>query len=310
MHDEPMIRLQGVGKRYGAVHAVSGVDLTVAPGRIVGLVGHNGAGKSTLLKMMLGILAPSEGRLRIAGRDVGGPGFRQLRRQIGYLPENVVLYDNLDGLETLRFFARLKSADPSQCEALLERVGLADAARRNVRGYSKGMRQRLGFAQALLGSPRLMFLDEPTNGLDPLAIHAFYDTLQALREAGTTVLISSHLLAEIQSRLDDLAILANGRLVATGTVAALAADAALPARARITPEPAAHAAVQQALTQAGFAVAAVDAATLACDVPHARKARLLAALGPLEQALRGFELQEPTLEDLYLHHQHKAEAAA
>ncbi|MBS0318681.1 MAG: ABC transporter ATP-binding protein, partial [Proteobacteria bacterium] len=187
------ISLRGVHKHFGALHAVDGVDLDIPPGEIFGLIGHNGAGKSTLFKMMLGLLAPTAGAILVAGTSVGGRHFRAVRRQLGYLPENVVLYDNLDGLETLRFFARLKGAPLAECPAMLEKVGLAHAGRRPVREYSKGMRQRLGFAQALLGKPRVLFLDEPTNGLDPQAIRDFYALLHGLQRQGVTIVITSHI---------------------------------------------------------------------------------------------------------------------
>ncbi len=201
------ISLRGVRKHFGSLHAVDGVDLDIPQGEIFGLIGHNGAGKSTLFKMMLGLLAPTSGSILVAGTPVGGRNFRAARRQLGYLPENVVLYDNLDGLETLRFFARLKGAPIAECPAMLEKVGLAHAGKRPVREYSKGMRQRLGFAQALLGNPRVLFLDEPTNGLDPQAIRDFYATLRDLQQQGVTVIITSHILAELQERVDRLAIL-------------------------------------------------------------------------------------------------------
>ena len=194
----PALTLRGVVKHYGAVRAVDGVDLDVRRGEVFGLIGHNGAGKSTLFKMMLGLVAASAGEIRIQGSPVSGRGFRAVRRGIGYLPENVVLYDNLSGLETLRFFARMKGAPQPDCEAALERVGLVHAAGRAVREYSKGMRQRLGFAQALLGRPQLLFLDEPTTGLDPEAIRAFYVTLRQLRDEGVTIILASHILAELQ----------------------------------------------------------------------------------------------------------------
>ena len=222
------IETRGVSKHYGALRAVDGVDLTVQRGEIFGLIGHNGAGKSTLFKMMLGLIAPTEGEILINGCSVRGRGFRAARRHIGYLPENVVLYDNLSGLETLHFFARLKGAPRAQCAPTLERVGLGHAAKRPLREYSKGMRQRLGFAQALLGAPRVLFLDEPTNGLDPQAIRDFYATLRGLQGEGVTVVITSHILAELQERVDRLAIMANGRIQALGSVQALREQTHMP----------------------------------------------------------------------------------
>jgi Cu-processing system ATP-binding protein len=186
-------------KHYGALHAVDGVDLDIARGEIFGLIGHNGAGKSTLFKMMLGLIPPPRrdpGRRRFGARA----RFSAARRHLGYLPENVVLYDNLSGLETLHFFARSR-ARPWRSASLLDRVGLAHAGKRPVREYSKGMRQRLGFAQALLGSPQVLFLDEPTNGLDPQAIRDFYATLRGLQAEGVTIIITSHILAELQERV-------------------------------------------------------------------------------------------------------------
>ncbi|KAB2888620.1 MAG: ABC transporter ATP-binding protein, partial [Burkholderiaceae bacterium] len=217
----PAIEIRGVRKHYGSVHAVDGIDLRVERGEILGLIGHNGAGKSTLFKMMLGLVPATAGEILVGGAPVQGRGFRAARRHLGYLPENVVLYDNLSGLETLRFFARLKGAPAAQCTEVLERVGLASASHRPVREYSKGMRQRLGFAQALLGAPRVLLLDEPTNGLDPLAIRDFYATLRTLQQGGVTIVITSHILAELQERVDRLAILAAGRLQALGSVQAL-----------------------------------------------------------------------------------------
>ena len=213
-----IIDVRGATKRFGEIHAVDDVDLAVREGEIFGLIGHNGAGKSTLIRMLLGLLPPDRGDIRIAGEPVGGPRFREVRRGIAYLPENVVFYDNLSGLETLRFFAELKGADTRSCRALLEKVGLGHAAGRSVRGYSKGMHQRLGFAQALLGDPRLLFLDEPTTGLDPAGIREFYDMLGELRQRGVTVILSSHHLAEIQERVDRLALMRLGRIQALGTV--------------------------------------------------------------------------------------------
>lgn len=205
-------------KYYGEVLAVDGMILTIHKGETLGLIGHNGAGKSTLFKMMLGLIPQTSGEININGTSVNGGAFRELRRSIGYLPENVVFYENLTGLETLQFFASLKGCKLNTCLPLLEKLGLAHAAHRRVDGYSKGMRQRLGFAQALLGKPRILFLDEPTTGLDPEAIREFYTILQELNAQGVTVVITSHILSEIQERVQRLAVLKSGKLHALGKI--------------------------------------------------------------------------------------------
>ncbi|BDB23658.1 ABC transporter ATP-binding protein [Cupriavidus sp. P-10] len=297
------IVLAGVSRHFGALRAVDDVSLSVGQGELLGLIGHNGAGKSTLFRMMLGLLPPTHGTLRVAGADVGSRAFRNARCGIGYLPEHLVLYDNLSGLETLRFFARLKGASADTCAPMLDQVGLSAAAARPVREYSKGMRQRLGFAQALLGAPRVLFLDEPTNGLDPAAIRDFYLMLNALRERGVTIVITSHILAELQQRIDRFAILAAGRLQATGSLEALRAQAGLPLTLALRLEPGAREEALRLLrTQAWDNIEVVDGepAELTVRCPVAAKMPVLAALQPLAGRLLDLQIREPSLEDLYL----------
>lgn len=295
----PAIVLRGVSKHYGAVQAVDGVDLGVRAGELLGLIGHNGAGKSTLFKMMLGLIPPCAGEIHVAGASVRGRSFRAARRQVGYLPENLVLYDNLSGLETLRFFARLKGASEAGCAPLLERVGLSAAGDRPVRDYSKGMRQRLGFAQALLGAPRVLFLDEPSNGLDPAAIRDFYAELQRLRAAGVTIVISSHILAELQQRVDRLAIMSGGRLQAEGTVAELRERLDLPLTLALRTEPQARAALRQRLAALPGLSLEEQGEDLTLQCPRALKMAVLAALQPLGAGLLDLEIREPSLEQVY-----------
>ncbi|MEW6707217.1 MAG: ABC transporter ATP-binding protein [Pseudomonadota bacterium] len=292
------ISLAGVRKAFGPVQAVAGVDLAVAPGEVFGLIGHNGAGKSTLFKLMLGLLAPDAGSVRVAGAVVGGRAWREARRRIGYLPEHLALYDNLSGLETLRFFARLKGVAASQCGPLLERVGLSAAAGRAVHGYSKGMRQRLGFAQALLGRPQVLFLDEPTNGLDPQAIRDFYEILAGLRAQGVTVLITSHILAELQQRVDRLAIMVEGRICALGSVQQLRDELKLPLLLELRGEPAALAAVSARLGDAE-ATADADPRVLRVRCQRAQKMALLERLAPLAGQLEDLQIHDASLEDLF-----------
>ena len=293
------IALRGVVKHYGAVRAVDGVDFDVRRGEVFGLIGHNGAGKSTLFKMMLGLVTPSAGEIRIQGSPVTGRGFRAVRRGIGYLPENVVLYDNLSGLETLRFIARLKRAALDECPAALERVGLADAAQRPVREYSKGMRQRLGFAQALLGRPQVLFLDEPTTGLDPEAIRAFYATLAQLRQEGVTTILTSHILAELQERVDRLAIMAAGRVQALGSVQEMRERMALPLRLEVRTTESGAAAVRQALASLPVTDASWEGTQLRASCPRASKMAVLAALMGQGAQVMDVKVHEPSLEDVF-----------
>ena len=295
----PAIEVLGAHKHYGAHHAVDGIDLRVARGEILGLIGHNGAGKSTLFKMILGLTPTTSGEIRVGGTSVSGRDFRTARRHLGYLPENVVLYDNLSGLETLRFFARLKAAPLAQCAALLDQVGLAHAGSRPVREYSKGMRQRLGFAQALLGSPQVLLLDEPTNGLDPQAIRDFYATLRRLQAQGVTIVITSHILAELQERVDRLAILASGRLQALGSVQALRERTHMPLAIDLVLAPADVPAALQAVARLPGITPLPTPEGLRLTCPRELKVATLAALAPLGTRLADVQIHEPSLEDVY-----------
>lgn len=295
------IYLREVHKHFGALRAVNGVDLDVAPGEIFGLIGHNGAGKSTLFKMMLGLLPATSGSIWVGGVDVLWRNFRAARRQFGYLPENVVLYDNLNGLETLHFFARLKGAPLTQCPEMLEKVGLGDVGPRPVREYSKGMRQRLGFAQALLGQPRVLFLDEPTNGLDPQAIRDFYATLRTLQTEGVTIVITSHILAELQERVDRLAILASGQVQALGSVQQLRERTGLPLVVEVDlADPSQdYPRAVQALHGITAAAPTATPTGLQLQCPREHKMVILAALASLGAQVRDVRLQEPSLEDMF-----------
>ncbi|MBP6189730.1 MAG: ABC transporter ATP-binding protein [Azonexus sp.] len=282
------------------VNAVNDVNLTIGAGELFGLIGHNGAGKTTLFKMMLGLLPATSGEIRIGGELVRGAAFREVRRSIGYLPESLALYDNLSGLETLHFFARLKGADRATCPALLEQVGLADAASQRVRNYSKGMRQRLGFAQALLGAPRLLFLDEPTNGLDPQGILEFYRILAELRQGGVTVVLTSHILAEIQQRVDRLALMRNGSIQALGTVQSLRDVQDMPLKLRVNFRPGTASDLCRTLGALGIEdiEANGEVARFAC--PRQLKMALLTALTAAGPTIRDIEVHEPSLEDVFL----------
>lgn len=295
-----LISVREVKKSFGDVCAVDGVDLDIENGEIFGLIGHNGAGKSTLFKMLLGLLPPNSGEIRVNGAAVHGAEFREVRRQIGYLPENVVFYDNLTGLETLYFFADLKGASRNDALPLLEKVGLAHAAQRRVKGYSKGMRQRLGFAQALLGKPALLFLDEPTNGLDPEGIREFYQILREMKAEGVTVVLTSHILSEIQERVDRLAIMKMGKIQAIGSLQSLREQNDLPLRVEIKLQADAVAELQKALARFAVADINVNGDCISLQCRRHDKMAVLEVLTSLDGKVEDLHIREPSLEDVFL----------
>lgn len=300
MKENAIIEMRQVTRRFGAILAVDGVDLSVHRGEMFGLIGHNGAGKSTLFKMMLGLEPPTSGEILIDGQRPRGEAFRQVRRALGYLPENVAFYDNLTGLETLCFFADLKRVDRTTCPDLLAKVGLGDAARRLVRGYSKGMRQRLGFAQALLGQPKLLFLDEPTNGLDPEGIRDFYRILGELRTQGVTVILTSHILAEIQERVERLAIMKMGKICATGTLQSLREQMSLPLRFRIDRFDGDADVLGRLLRQTAETVVYESGrGTLVVECPRIHKMAVLRVLSATT-GIVDIRIEEASLEDVFM----------
>lgn len=299
------IQIRQVSKHYGKLQPVNQVSLEIRPGEIFGLIGPNGAGKSTLFKMMLGLIKPDSGDILINGTAVSGRQFREIRRQIGYLPENIVLYDNLTGLETVEFFARLKGMDKRHCPALLEQVGLGAAMHKPMREYSKGMRQRLGFAQALIGKPSVLFLDEPTNGLDPVAIRHFYSVLHDLKEHGVTIIITSHILAELQERVDRLAILFSGQVQALGSIAELREQMHMPLRIELDYDvtcihaDTAMATVLQTLDNMPGVSYKPHARGLAVNCSQAAKMQVLATAMLAGRHLRNMDIRNSSLEDLF-----------
>ncbi len=300
------VELRDLGKRYGQFQALQGLSLRIEAGEIIGLLGHNGAGKTTTMKLILGLIEPTSGELRVFGEAPSLAGGEQ-RRQTGFLPENVNFYRQLSGREVLVYFARLKGVAGSQVDALLERVGLAHAADRRVKTYSKGMRQRLGLAQALLGEPRLLLLDEPTAGLDPAATRDFYETLDELRGRGTTVLLSSHVLPGVEGHIDRAAILAGGRLLAAGSLDELRREAGLPLGIRVRGRWQ-DTAWTRRLAEAGIEVRPLNGQRLEFSGPEERKLFMLRTLVEVP-GVEDIDLRPPSLEDLYAYFNRRAQAA-
>ncbi len=220
-----VVRLEQVSKSFGTLRAVNGVSLAVGQGEVMGFLGTNGAGKTTTMKMLLGFFRPDSGRISVLDRDPFDP---ETRRRIGYMPETAYYYPYLNIRELLAFYGGLcgmsRPLIRERSEALIVRVGLADAGSRLLRTYSKGMLQRAGIAQALLHDPDLLILDEPFTGLDPLARIQFRDLILELKQQGKSVFFSSHELSEAELICDRVAILKKGSLVLCEGVKAVAGD--------------------------------------------------------------------------------------
>ncbi|MCB9738700.1 MAG: ABC transporter ATP-binding protein [Deltaproteobacteria bacterium] len=226
------LALSEISVRFGPVAALSGVSLQSQPGEVQLLAGPNGAGKSTLIGVLLGLVRPDAGQLLVDGEPTSpDPAFRA---RVGYMPESVAFAGNASGRDVLRFFARARGVALPRVDAVLDEVGLADAARRPVRGYSRGMRQRLGLGVAILHEPELLVLDEPTGGLDQDGLALLWRLFDRWRQAGRMIWVASHELGLVERRVDRVAVLRAGRLVAEGSPTALRERAGLAVRATFT----------------------------------------------------------------------------
>lgn len=294
----PTLTLQCLTKTYGGQRVLSDVSLTVAPGERVALLGHNGAGKSTMMKIILGLIPHDSGELQVTG---AAPGSAQARVNVAYLPENAAFHPALTGLEQMHHYLALRGKDATLAMGLLDRVGLGPAAQRRIGTCSKGMRQRVGLAQTLIGKPKLLVLDEPTSGLDPVSRRDFYELLDGLAADGASILLSSHALTEVEARTDRILILSGGVLVAQGTLADLRRTAALPVVFRIIAHSGNVAKVAQAFPAAELTAGVL---TLTCAQPD--KLALLSRITALGDIVADIDLLPPSLEDIYSHFSKRA----
>jgi Cu-processing system ATP-binding protein len=294
-----MLTCSRVTRTFGAVEALTDVSLSVAEGERVALLGHNGAGKSTLMKIVLGLIPATSGDVRVAG---AAPGSRAAREAAAYLPENAAFHPALTGREQIALYLRLRGEPAAKAGGLLDRVGLDHAGDRRIGTYYKGMRQRVGLAQALIGRPRLMVLDEPTSGLDPVSRREFYGILDELARQGTAILLSSHALTEVEARTDRIAILSKGRLVANDTLAALRREAGLPIHIQIAARPDTVGDVADRLAGTRVNGVRVD---LVCG--HGDKLARLGQIADLGGLIEDVEVIPPSLEDLYTHFSRRAD---
>ena len=223
---EPVVEVKDLTKRYGRIEAVAGLDLTVEPGEVFGLLGPNGSGKTTIILILLGLTEPTSGSVQVLGLDPLRKPL-EVKRAVGYLPDSVGFYDQMTARENLHYTARLMGLEyedaKARIEKALERVGLAEAVDRKLGAFSHGMRQRLGVAEILVKDCQVAILDEPTNGLDPQSTRELLALIKELRDDGRTIVLSSHTLSLVQSICDRVALIYRGQIGLTGDVDSLCA---------------------------------------------------------------------------------------
>jgi len=293
-----VIRVEGLTKRYGALRAVDGLSFEVEPGEIFALVGPNGAGKTTTLKVLLGLARPDAGTVAIGRRGLP-PHDARARQELGYVPQRVEFAPGRSVADVLGFFADLRGLGPAAVDAALARVGLSALAGRRASELSGGYTQRLSLAQALLGDPPLLVLDEPTASLDPEATWEFRSLVEQLRREGRTLVLSSHLLGEVERVADRVLILVEGRRAALERMADLRARQVHATRLVIElagDERPAH----EALRGRRIDFSPLSSHTVAVDGSDGRGVEALEALRATGVAVRSFELQRPTLEETFL----------
>jgi ABC-2 type transport system ATP-binding protein len=288
------VSLRGLTKRFGAVTAVDDLTVDVLPGRVTGFLGPNGAGKTTTLRMLLGLVSSTSGSATISGlrySQISDP-----LREVGAALEATSFHPGRSGLDHLRTYAPYAGADDARCHELLEQVGLQPAGRRRVGGYSLGMRQRLALATTLLGDPQVLLLDEPANGLDPEGIRWLRGFLRHLAAQGKTVLVSSHMLSEVQQSVDDVVIIAQGRLVHSSSMAELGALAA-PRVAVASPD---ADGLARLVSDQGWHVSGVAPDGRTLEVDHVSTAQVGAAAFASGVELHTLADRTDSLEDLFL----------
>jgi Cu-processing system ATP-binding protein len=293
-----MIWVEGIRKRFGSIVAVDGLSFAVEAGETFALIGPNGAGKTTTLKILLGLTRPDAGKVAIGGerRPPSDPG---ARRSLGYVPQRVEFAPARTVLEVLTFFADLKGLERTAVKSALERVGLASHAARRAGDLSGGYTQRLSLAQALLGDPALLILDEPTGSLDPEATWEFRTLVEQLRREGKTIILSSHLLSEVERIADRVLILLEGRAIAIERLEDLRQRQLRASRLRIETRGAAEAA-EPLLRRMDVPFERTGARELTVAATNGRSLEVLDALRGAGVDLRSFQMQGPTLEETFL----------
>ena len=295
--ERTVLETRELTRRFGAVLAVDSIDLCVTPGRVYGFLGPNGAGKTTTIRMLLGLIRPDRGRIQVFQEDLRHNRCAVLRR-VGALVESPSYYPHLSGRENLEVTRRLRGLDRGEIVSVLDNVGLSTAAHRKAGTYSLGMKQRLGLAQAFLGRPEVLILDEPTNGLDPAGILEIRELISRLsRDRGFTIFLSSHLLNEVEQVADDVGIINEGKLLFQGTLKEL--QDKKQARLKIGADPVGRA--NDLLNQRGWSVDRLMDSFLSVAVKGPEDPAMINSL-LVNGGVMVFHLsvEQPSLEDIFM----------
>ena len=292
-----MIETSALSKQYGDKYSVKNLNLNIRPGCVYGFLGPNGAGKSTTMKMLLGLVKPTAGEIRIFGKEAGGRNRIELLKRTGSLIEAPSYYGHLNGRENLQIVQTLKNVPREEIDEVLRIVRLEEQQKKKVREYSLGMKQRLGLAAALLGRPKLLLLDEPTNGLDPAGIQEMRELISDLpKHYGMTVMVSSHLLSEIDQMASDVGIIDRGKLISQGSLQKLHDRAKGSVRIRVLNQPAAV----RILEDQGEAYRLEDGVLVLKEREEEQIAALVALLAGRGARITAVTEQQKSLEDIFL----------
>jgi len=297
-NSEKIIETIELNKQFGDICAINNLNITVGSGDIYGFLGPNGAGKTTTINVLLGLVSPTSGEARLFGQQIED-GSETVFERIGVLPAHTELYDRLSARRHLKFVIRVKNADDDP-EALCERVGLADAIDRPAGNFSTGMAQRLKLAMALVGSPDLLLLDEPTSGIDPNAAREIREVIKTENERGTTVFFSSHILGQVEAVCDRIGILTDGELVVEDDIDSLRSTATESTTISVSLSAGATGVADEIRSLAAVerVTAEEDALEVVLEDSDA-KHRVINTIGETDAELEGFDVDETSLEDLF-----------
>jgi len=294
-----VIEVNNLTKIYERIKAVDNVSFKINQGEIFGFLGPNGAGKTTTIKAILGLININSGEIKINGLGILKDG-KEAKKNIGYLPEKVAFYNNLTALQNLSFYAEMKNASRNQCSKLIDEFGLSEWTNKKVGKFSKGMIQRLGMARAILGNPSVLILDEPSGGLDPRGVVLIRDKIKEMRDKGSTIFVSSHILSEVQEVCDRVGIIDKGILVAKDSVSTLSSKLELKPKISIELEKISDKIIKSVKETKGVEKIEVKDRIIDVSCEPITKSKVIIAIEKAGGNIINLKTKEPSLEEVFM----------